>query len=161
MILIRITETNTPIGVKETRITRPRTSPKKQSQTTAASKTVPDDYLEILGSAEPPRAPNPSINNEEGEIDQLKRDLEITLQKAMKAAQDGDAEEASYLFRLHSRMKVDLPKRAVATTGILKVSKNQEVEPNLTNDHAEDIDAEKPIIENGMTFMPGENYSLI
>lgn len=163
MIYLRTTETTTQVGCKETRVTRPRASPKKQSQVAATSKTVQEGYLEILGSAEPSTTINSSVNNEDEELAQIRRDMQITLQKAMKAAQDGEAEEAAYLFRLHSRMKIELPKRPITTSSgfVNSESKQREQEQvTLSDTQVETGEIEKPIVENGITFMPGEIHLL-
>lgn len=123
------------------------------------NKSVADGYLEILGSTEPPTQSTTSVNQEEDELAQIIKDKQITLQKAMKAAQDGDAEEASYLFRLHSRMKIELPKRSgdrIETPDKAMETRAQEVMKNVIDLNLKETDGtEKPIVENGITFMPG------
>lgn len=92
------------------------------------------------------------------------KDKQITLQKAMKAAQEGDAEEASYLFRLHSRMKIDLPKRTVERTESSKKTDDVQaptVKITSEDSASKDLESnEKPIVENGITFMPGMRKTL-
>lgn len=79
-------------------------SPSKRSR--EKSQAIPTDYLEILGS----RAPDPATssqtvaNNHDTDLEEMIKDKQVTLEKAMKAASDGNAEDAAFLFRLHSRM---------------------------------------------------------
>lgn len=72
----------------------------------------------------------------------------------MKTATNGDAEEASYLFRLHSRMIRPLPSNASVSTEKLKtiidITKDESGEKTTLDDLNEE-----PFIENGITFMPG------
>lgn len=112
---------------------------------------LPDSYLEILGCDEPStQAEKRPLDNEE-EIEQLILDKQRTLSRAMKAATDGDAEEAADLFRLHSKMVIQPP---VKTTQPVK----GEVSKPTTDLTSEDlgVDDEKPFVENGITFMPGK-----
>lgn len=117
------------------------------------SNVLPDGYLEILGSTA--LQSNAGVNepHDEGEQRQLILDKQITLNKAMKAAKDGDAEEASFLFRLHSRMSIANSKSVNSTSGYpkhppLKVAKVEVVKTSVVKN-------ERPFVENGVTFMPG------
>lgn len=86
------------------------TSPsKKQPEKTAS--LLPDSYLEILGSETPIVNTNREVQEGEDDIAQMILDKQKTLTRAMKAATDGDSEEASYLFRLHSKMIIPQAKK--------------------------------------------------
>lgn len=78
----------------------------------------------------------------------------MTLNKAMKAAKDGDADEAAFLFRLHSRM--GLPVATVPTATV--TSNNMTMRATSNSEKALNIsgEIEKPFVENGVTFMPGQ-----
>lgn len=69
----------------------------------------------------------------------------------MKAASDGDAEEASYLFRIHSKMMIQPPVSKTTQPPNTDFSTHT---VELTKDELE-IDDEKPFVENGIMFMPG------
>lgn len=112
---------------------------------------LPDSYLEVLGSKDPFTQLTKEVIDEEDEVAQLISDKQKTLARAMKAATEGDAEEASYLFRLHSKMLVP---SATSNT-----SQNHKVDVTITKVETQDVvletDEEKPFVENGITFMPG------
>lgn len=78
----------------------------------------------------------------------------------MKAANDGDAEEASYLFRLHSTMVIPTQASQAITVDIQRPKANTTdrvvTKIDLTKEEA--IEDEAPFVENGITFMPGEYY---
>lgn len=130
-------------------------SPSKKSQ--IKDTMIPGNYFEILGSKDP----GPSISQlPEEDVDdtqQLLLDKQTTLMKAMKAAADGNAEDASFLFRLHSRMSTSSAATVQTNTKpreIIKLPMTSTSHVDLTSidDKAED---EFPFIENGITFMPG------
>lgn len=134
-------------------------SPKKQSS--KAVSLLPNSYLEILGSETPVGDANPETLDGEDEIAQMTLDKQKTLTRAMKAATDGDAEEASYLFRLHSKMVIPQSKKSSSVNpedGSLSIGRQVAPLPptkaiDISNS---DNQVEKPFIENGVTFMPGE-----
>lgn len=134
-------------------------SPRKQ--VSKSKSTLPDGYLEILGSDSLiDKSPKATVE-ETDDINQLISDKQKTLARAMKAATEGDAEEASYLFRLHSKMVIPqatetnrpanpLPKASTTLDTIA-------TKIDLTRKD-EATDDETPFMENGITFMPGERF---
>lgn len=134
------------------------TSPsKKQPEKTAS--LLPDSYLEILGSETPIVNTNREVQEGEDDIAQMILDKQKTLTRAMKAATDGDSEEASYLFRLHSKMIIpqakklsDVNSKEISNSIVEKSQAKPQVEIAIktSNEHEE-----KPFVENGITFMPG------
>lgn len=113
---------------------------------------LPDSYLEILGSEEPSAPPGvDTTTDKEDGIAQLFLYKHRTLIRAMKAATDGDTEEASYLFRLHSTMVIPRLMKKTSLTQTVVIPAPQS---DLANKELE-LDDEKPFVQNGITFMPG------
>lgn len=144
------------------------TSPKKatssptKKQQEKTSSLLPDSYLEILGSETPIVNSIRDVQEGEDDVAQMILDKQKTLTRAMKAAKDGDAEEASYLFRLHAKMIIPQAKKLSnvdpkdITTAIVKQTQTQlRPQVDVTISSTSD-DVEKPFVENGITFMPGE-----
>lgn len=77
----------------------------------------------------------------------------------MKAATDGNTEEAAFLFRVHSRMIIPTPTRSNVTDNLREVAttdvggKVDNQKENTTVVPEEEL--EEPFIENGITFLPG------
>lgn len=101
-----------------------------------------------------------ALNDPVDEQEQMIIDKQATLAKAMKAAKDGNAEDAAFLFRLHSRMIIPKPAtntRAISNSTTSEVidlidgNKNQSM-PTATVPIEE---SEEPFVENGITFLPG------
>lgn len=77
----------------------------------------------------------------------------------MKAATDGNAEDASFLFRLHSRMIIPKPIRneradVPATAGVVDSVEVDNQQTAKATVMPEELHKE-PFIENGITFLPG------
>lgn len=73
----------------------------------------------------------------------------------MKAASDGNAEDTSFLFRLHSRMVIP-PQSNDPTNNIPRTL----LEPNIVpidESGAVVVDDKEPFVENGITFIPGNS----
>lgn len=72
----------------------------------------------------------------------------------MKAATEGNAEEASFLFRLHARMIRPIPVKTnvpgIPAKTVLEVSGEETITQTMTEGNDEE-----PFVENGITFMPG------
>lgn len=113
---------------------------------------LPNSYLEILGNKEPETTVRKDTSDEEDEVAQLILDKQRTLAKAMKAAQDRDADEASYLFRMHSKMIITQPTSKDKQSVAVETSKTQ-IEKDIPLGKGDD---EQPFVENGITFMPGK-----
>lgn len=137
-------------------------SPKKSKQAAVSTTLLPDSYLEILGSSGQSKVVAKTINSvdvEGSDHEQIEKDMKLTLDKAMKAAKEGDADEASFLFRLHARMKSSST-QAIRNEAVAELVTT----PLAINDTSKDsieliqnlVKEELPIIENGITFMPGE-----
>lgn len=126
-----------------------QTSPKKQPA--KSTSMLPDSYLEILGSIEPTTQLQNEITEEDDDVAQLILDKQKTLARAMKAATDGDAEGASYLFRLHSKMVIHPPVLRSIPPPMIET---KAAKSNLIDDESK-IEDEKPFVENGITFVPG------
>lgn len=131
-------------------------SPKKQIS--KSTTIVPSSYLEILGNEAPTSNTDSNSRDNDDDVAQLVADKQRTLARAMQAAKDGDAEEASYLFRLHSKMTVNNTPE-INTVVIRKPAETKAVRESgtidLTNDVVVEQQDEKPFVENGITFMPG------
>lgn len=158
IVTLKIVSINPDRVVKST---QPQESPKKQpsspkKQVTKSKSLLPDSYLEILGGEAPLNVQNEKTI-ETNEVTKLVADKQKTLVRAMKAANDGDTEEASYLFRLHATMIV--PQKVTATderrVPIVPIADRCVTWVNLTADEDKIDEDEKPFIENGITFMPG------
>lgn len=130
------------------------TSPSKKKSKDKTTPLVTTDYLEILGSnvTEPTRDVQDQIVDDERE--QLIKDKQATLEKAMKAASDGNAEDASFLFRLHSRMVIPpLTVDSLENVQRVTISPREVQREDTVITIGED---ERPFVENGITFMPGK-----
>lgn len=90
----------------------------------------------------------------EDEERQFLLDKQLTLKKAMKAATEGNAVEASFLFRLHARMIRPIPVKAVIAERPTKIVIDVTGEESITQNVTEE-GSEEPFVENGVTFMPG------
>lgn len=135
-------------------------SPTKHKSPSKKSKSkdvlISEGYLEILGSREPGPTISPMNDAELDDSQQLLIDKQTTLMKAMKAAADGNAEDASFLFRLHSRMTTSSTSVTQPNTTVREVvelpKKKDYIDLTIKDAHQPD---ELPFVENGITFMPG------
>ena len=140
-----------------------QTSPKKlppspKKQATKSKSLLPDSYLEILGS-ETLVNTQKEKTVEPDEIAQLISDKQKTLVRAMKAANDGDAEEASYLFRLHATMIIPQSNPVTSERRVKTIPMTRKCHTHIDLTEEDKIDEEeKPFVENGITFMPGTLY---
>lgn len=127
-------------------------SPSKKRAKDKTTQPITSDYLEILGSnVAEPRSDDRELNLED-EHEQLIKDQQVTLDKAMKAASDGNADDASFLFRIHSRMIIP-PLASVKSSIIPKTTASPTtVSKEVAGPPVSD---EEPFVENGITFMPG------
>lgn len=84
------------------------------------------------------------------------KDKQLTLDKAMKAASDGNAEDASFLFWLHSRMIIPTKATKLNETSIPIMSLAKDKLSTRVKEVCDKED-ELPFVENGITFMPGKH----
>lgn len=129
------------------------TSPLKKRSKDIATPLVTTDYLEILGSNDTEPAREMRSQEIDDEREQLIKDKQSTLEKAMKAASEGNAEDSSFLFRLHSRMVIP-PLSDSISINVQRVRVKPDVMPSEVTEIAATND-EEPFVENGITFMPG------
>lgn len=132
------------------------TSPSKDKSKDKTVQLVTSDYLEILGSnMKEPTVVNQELNLED-KREQLIKDKQATLEKAVKAASDGNTDDASFLFRLHSRMVIPSLTSTQPDLASTQPVVTTKVTLNQRSDHETTVGAdEEPFVENGITFMPG------